>query len=191
MRDEIELLPYLRQHTAVDHRALDRQPALRQLMKDLSLTEYASILARLGVAFRESEKYLEGASLPVVMPDGESRARASEADLEKLPAVELAGRQVLVLGTKSPWAATGVRYVLDGSSQGSRFIAGRLQNNLPELAELGAVEYWRAQERVASHWNTFCCSIGGTVSPADAEDALCGARATFSLFQACFDASNE
>lgn len=191
MRGEIELLPYLRQHTAVDHRALDAQPGLRRLMKDPSLTEYAVILAKLGVAFRESEQYLKGRSLPATMPYDESRARAIEEDLDKLPAVGVSGRQALVFDKTSPWAAAGVRYVLDGSSQGSRFISGRLQKNLPGLTELGAVQYWRVQEQVAGRWDEFCRSMGRTVSSVEADEALCGARATFSLFQACFDEREE
>lgn len=52
----------------------------------------------------------------------------------------------------------GLRYAIDGSTQGGRFIERRLRENLPELATR-VFSYWDAQMRAGEQWPMLCATL--------------------------------
>lgn len=179
------LLACLRRQTAADHRQLDRLPALRRLVGELSLTEYASTLAALAQAFAAAEPALKDIRWPLALPAYRPRSPALQQDLAAL-GVAWPGTPVARLSITDGWTALGWRYVLDGSSQGSVFIERQLQQHVPALFARGIDRYWQVQQQAAADWPALCAALSVAAGPAEQQAAAAGARAAFALFTEVF-----
>ena len=185
MTSDASLLQTLRLQTAADHRRLDRLPALRRLVGELSLTEYRTTLTGLAQAFAAAEPALTDSHWPVALPAYRPRSLALQQDLAAL-GVTWPGAEPEALSMADGWTALGWRYVLDGSSQGSVFIERRLQQQLPALFTRGADRYWQVQQQAAADWSALCAALMVPVGPAEQQAAVAGAQAAFAWFAEVF-----
>lgn len=164
-----DLRAALRQRTAAAHRRLDGLPQQRALMRPgLTLAEYAVILTGHARAQARCEARMACvvAARPADLAPYRSRLPALRADLARLPAVPKVpavradpARPLAADAIAAPRDAVeaegrylGLRYVLDGATQGARWIAPRLAENLPELSA-GRFAFWRLQQDEAQAWH--------------------------------------
>jgi heme oxygenase len=157
----------------------------------LDLASYAAILQRFAAAYARIEPPLLtlAPGKPARLPDYKPRLPALRADLAGLGATAIApGRAPLELppGADTTAHYLGMRYVLEGATQGARLISARLEANLPQL-RAGCFAYWRLQREAAADWPALCdCLDQG--QPDQAEDLLRAAEAAFGVFIDAFDA---
>lgn len=85
----------------------------------------------------------------------------------------------------------GLRYVLDGASQGGRHIERRLRKNAPELAAR-AFAFWTVQGRVAAQWPALCDHITELALNSERKlQMVVVAKNMFQMFIECFQASEQ
>lgn len=111
-----------------------RLPALRADLARLSEVP----AARGRPAAQASQAVPADPALPA-LPADPTTPPAADAHAAPLDPVEAEGRYL------------GFRYVLDGATQGARWIAPRLAENLPEIASEGFA-FWRLQQDEATTW---------------------------------------
>lgn len=75
----------------------------------------------------------------------------------------------------------GLRYVLEGATQGSRFIQRSLQQHNPGL-HIGLDSYWATLAANASDWSCLCDIIDDKNTAIDNTELLAGATLGFSTF---------
>lgn len=116
---------------------------------------------------------------------GLSGVRSAEG--AKHPAVEGSGQEVDA--PHEPLVAEGrylgLRYVLDGATQGALWIAPRLAENLPALSE-DRFAYWRLQQEEAGAWPEVTRVLAAR--PADGRLAHAAVAAASEAFDAFLDA---
>lgn len=185
-----DLRHYLRNATADQHQQLDSQPALRQLMRPgLTLEDYAHTLGCLGAAFRHVEAALTDGPFPeyAAAPAYWPRYPAITRDLTLLQLTPVQQPELPPAPTAiTPFTTLGVRYVVDGSSQGSVHICRKLSNNLPQLTDTGAMHYWQVQEQAGQDWPRLCEVLRRDCSQPQRQQALTGARWAFGCFDRAF-----
>lgn len=154
------LLQSFRASTQAEHRALEHQPLLRALLTPtLSRAQYDALLQGLFSFYRSLEVTL----IPAVRL---LRARFPAGDYAYQPRSEWLRQDLLSLGlepTGGPApdapacsgvdAALGVLYVLEGSTQGGRVIAPRIERSLGVTQASGA-SYFNAHRQCDS-WSRF------------------------------------
>lgn len=173
----------LKQRTGSLHRRLDASPCLLALMRPgLDLPTYADILQRFALAYARIE--------PLLSTLDHCRPAGLPAYRPRLPALldELARLSETGPGSVSPLTPPaseagahyfGMRYVVEGSTQGARLIFAQLEKNLPQPAGAGFA-YWRMQGEAAADWPLFRdCLDQADVEP---EALVQGAEAAFSVF---------
>lgn len=147
----------LKHETSQLHQKLDSLPNLRALLQPtLSMAEYCRILIAYAQAhyhveqhLTQTEKTITLDALPCYAPRlpslcNDLRSLAMPIDLqlsETLMTSQLTRHQGM-------FHYIGLRYVLEGASQGSKFIATRLEKNLPLLASQ-AFSFWNMQRKVS------------------------------------------
>lgn len=195
-----DLRTALRLRTAGAHRRLDRLPMQRALLRPgLTVSEYARILACHARAHARCEAELDhvAAGRPDDLAPYRPRLPALRADLARLPvepaATTVPARALAIPAVGAPrddldaeGRYLGLRYVLDGATQGARGIAPRLAEHLPELSA-GAFAFWRLQLNEAGAWRAFTRALA--VRPADgrlAEAAVAAAGEAFETFLEAF-----
>lgn len=182
----------LRLHTRDLHRELDSTPRLRQLLSpDLTPAGYADCLQGLWLAHRQAEALL--APLDPTRPPGlapyQSRLAALQHDLHALGHDPQAPLRDTSPESRTIWASPlghylGMRYVVEGASQGARLIGARLQKSIGvQGISLG---YWEYQATLAENWQGFCACLDTVEAPDLRGGALAGAALTFHLFLAVF-----
>ena len=187
-----DLRETLRRRTAGAHRRLDSAPAQRNLVRPgLSLRAYAATLDAHARAHAVCEAALERASwaAPADLPTYRPRLPALRADLAHLPRVgpsprvePPAVREVPTSEAHALGRVLGLRYVLDGATQGARFIAPRLARTLPELRD-GGFAYWRVLADAAGDWLPLTRALAARDARGPvAEEALRAADAAFDAF---------
>lgn len=160
-----DLRAALRRRTAASHRRLDGLPQQRALLRPgLTLERYAAILAGHARAQARCEARMArvAAARPADLPSYRSRLPALKADLARLPAVPEspdptrppAAESIAAPGDalEAEGRYLGLRYVLDGATQGARWIAPRLAETLPELSA-GRFAFWRLLRDEAQAWD--------------------------------------
>lgn len=179
----------IKQRTGDLHRRLDSAPALLALMRPgLDLPLYASILQRFAAAYARIEPLLHAleSNSPAQLPAYRPRLPALQADLTRLPdAAPVPELPPLSLPSAADAAAhyLGMRYVLEGSTQGALLISARLEKNLPQLRKQ-AFNYWQLQREAAAEWPAFSrCLDQAAVA---AEPLSRGAEAVFFAFLDAF-----
>lgn len=179
----------IKQRTGDLHRRLDSAPALLALMRPgLDLPLYTRILQRFAAAYAciEPLLYALESNRPAQMSVYRPRLPALQADLARLPdTAPMPELPPLSLPPTADAAAhyLGMRYVLEGSTQGARLISARLEQNLPQLREQ-AFNYWLLQREAAAEWPTFShCLDQAAIG---AEPLSRGAKIAFSAFLDAF-----
>jgi heme oxygenase (biliverdin-IX-beta and delta-forming) len=185
----------LKQHTALMHQELDSSPALRALLKPaLSLSDYCRTLSGYALAYETLEG--DRGSLEMTLGLGKvpaytPRLPALIHDLYELDQLTDIPRSVQALDRRhrrirTEWQYWGSRYVLEGATQGSKFIALQLRKHLPQLLPR-AFEFWEIQLRLAQEWPLVCDHLGQVCPKGDAKQQLLdGADIAFSTFSSCF-----
>jgi heme oxygenase len=177
---------------------LDRLPSQRELLAPgLTLGRYARIMHAHAGALRRCEAMLAAASggRPTELAAYVPRGTALHADLARLPDVapdpavrEPARQQGEARGTpprtvhELEGRYLGLRYVLEGATQGARVISRRLSQHLPELLE-GRFAYWRVQQREAAAWTELLRVLAARPSGDRREEAaVVAAREAYGTF---------
>lgn len=182
----------LRERTRELHRRLDSSPYLLALMRPgLDMQAYAGILQRLVLAYARIEPLLceLQACRPLQLPVYQPRLPALLADLAHLPAPDALPE---LPPMKPPPVSDetahyfGMRYVVEGSTQGARMISSRLEKNLPQLSG-EAFAYWGVQHEAAAGWPFFLDCLDQ--AKVEAEALVRGADAAFAAFLDVFDAA--
>ncbi len=209
-----DLRAALRQHTAAAHRRLDGLPQQRALMRaGLTLEAYAAILAGHARAQARCEARMAcvAAACPVDLAPYRSRLPALQADLTRLPAVPpvlealealkvvkvpadpMRSRATHEVGApedalEAEGRYLGLRYVLDGATQGATWIAPRLAENLPELSA-GRFAFWRLQQDEAPRWDEVTRTLAARPAQGRLADAAVAAACeAFDIFVEAFGA---
>jgi heme oxygenase len=185
----------LKQHTALMHRQLDRLPALRDLLKPaLTLSEYFDTLTRYALAHESLEGDLKSSEATLALgkvPAYTARLPALRHDLYELDQLTGLPHGVHHLNRTPRRICTegqywGSRYVLEGATQGSKFIALKLRKHLPQIVA-GAFAFWEIQLQLAQEWPLVCDHLNHICPKGDAKQQLLhGADIAFSTFSSCF-----
>lgn len=209
-----DLRDALRRATKDLHQQLDQAPEQRALLQpDLTVERYGTILHMHRHALTISEASL--AALELARPDDlapyRSRLPAIEAELAALAALStlaptwapnqtptrlepaappVALRPVGAAPDTDPALALGaylgVRYVLEGSTQGAAVILRRLLRNLPEWGT-HAFGFWRVQADEAPAWRALAEKLATLAARGPlAESATTAARGTFEVYLRAF-----
>lgn len=157
----------LKRETAHLHRQLNTLPNTRVLMTaKLGLSDYSRIL----MAFAQGYKHIEQQLIPLEKSVKLGALRGYRPRLPSLiediasldgappPQLHETGASSVPVDARLPAHYFGLRYVVDGSTQGGRFIEQRLRKNLPELTAR-AFAFWNVQIEVSEQWPVLCASI--------------------------------
>lgn len=205
-----DLRAMLRRRTAEAHRRLDAAPGQRAVLRpSVADDAYASFLAGHLDAHRASEAELARVAwaAPEGLPAYRSRLPALRSDLAGLPGVRPRRAEAHGHATEraSGYGATrpedalgrylGLRYVLDGATQGAEVIAPRLARHRPDLFDRRWA-YWSLLEREAASWPALAAVLAehpaeGPVADAALAGALDGFDAFLDVFAPSSDASVE
>jgi heme oxygenase len=144
-----EPVAHLRQATAELHRELDRLPSLRVLLRPgVTPARLASVADVLSRCFQWLDPGLVAAERLQSLPAGFRRYQPRSAWLR--PSVGLMPQPPDLLAGAAYW---GARYVVEGSTLGSRVILRQLESDgHPEPESL---YYWRCQVAESAHWQSF------------------------------------
>jgi heme oxygenase len=185
----------LKLHTTPKHRQLDSSPALRALLKPaLSLSDYCRTLSGYALAHESLEgdhRCLEMTLALGKVPTYTPRLPALMHDLYQLDQLTDIPHSVQALDRKrrrirTEWQYWGSRYVLEGATQGSKFIALQLRKHLPQVVP-HAFAFWDIQLRLAQEWPLVCDHLEQICPVGDAKQQLLdGADIAFSTFSSCF-----
>lgn len=182
----------LRQSTRPLHQRLDSHPALSRLLRaGIRAADYVDTLQRLEQAYRASEAELSAHDRfrPLAVPPYLPRLPSLRADIAGLTAqFSLEPTRAAIPATASRRTGTpsgstgyylGLRYVLEGATQGSRIIAAQLRRHHPELLATHHA-YWDHQAQVTPHWSIVCHYLDTT--PLCITDITHGAQACYHHF---------
>ncbi|HZW10355.1 MAG TPA: biliverdin-producing heme oxygenase [Phycisphaerales bacterium] len=194
-----DLLTELRERTKDLHTRAERHPIQASLVKGGATRQaYAAYLGQLLHihAALESELAARGAS-PALAPveAGQFRAGHAAADLRELgldapeepvpPVVRFRDR----VGSLDPLELLGMQYVLEGSTNGGRYIAravGRGADLSPGAATRYLDPYGESQKE---RWAAFCAAAASLdIQAEEIESVVRGAEAMFQLIIDTFDA---
>ena len=79
----------------------------------------------------------------------------------------------------------GLRYVLDGTSQGAKYVVQRLKKNTPHLIG-SAFAFWTVQEEAGTQWPLLCERITQISGNAEArQQMLDSAKGAYRVFIEC------
>ncbi|WP_386114904.1 biliverdin-producing heme oxygenase [Thiohalocapsa marina] len=192
----------LRKRTASWHSRLDRLPALRVLMRpELSLAAYTRALFGLLQAHAQVERRLDGlaADCPPGLPPYRPRLPALQLDVQRLGATATAPPLEPLADAHSreqpPLPATpasylGVRYVLEGATQGATILSAAVARRLPQLVASGAFNYWELQKTAASDWEALTQHIGAPRDDRELAALTAGAQYAYGCFIDSLSASS-
>lgn len=191
------ILEQLRERTRPAHVALEAQPLLKRLVSSqLTEAEYGQLLQSM-LAFYQS---LESELVPAT---AELLARYPDPDYRYLPRAPLLADDCKALGCAAPGLIQpavaphlngngayllGVLYVIEGSTQGGRFIARHLADTL-DMDERSGASFFSIHKGDNS-WMAFRRWVGKDLAydhQDDIESIIAGADMTFSALRAHLD----
>lgn len=185
----------LARETGVLHRTLDRAPTLSILLRPgLGVDDYARALLRFALAHDRVEPVLlacDSAAYWSGLPPYRPRLPALRTALDAL-GVAFAPQGATAPGPQgapfpcdpsetSRHRMLGLRYVLDGASQGARLLAPAVARALPTLSA-SALGYWQVQAQASADWPTLCEALSVPAEAADRSAALEAASWAFQQF---------
>lgn len=195
---EANVMSRLREETRAEHRAAERQPFARAMMRrELELQPFGEHLWAyrfLYTALIEALEACEGPEVDAVWHHRLDRRPHLDRDLEHLGVERPAslGRwemevedEVQALAERGGAALLGALYVLEGSALGAQIIVDRLAGSVPEEA----LHYYRGYaEETRALWAGFCRRMAATiVAPGDQDDCVHGAERGFALVGSMFE----
>lgn len=180
--------------TAHLHAQLDELPNVRALMNmkleraqyRLSLKAYARAHYPIEQKLIGIEKFLNLGNLPNYIPRLPSLFYDLLCPAEDAPQQSYTSSILVPIEASELSHYIGLRYVLEGASQGSRVIARHLAKSLPYFAAQ-TFEFWNVQQQAAEQWPIFCNYISYPAkSPECERQMLEAAQGAFECFIACF-----
>ena len=197
MNADMSLPTLLRTATSHDHHQAERGQLQQELVTGkVSQATYRNWLEQMQLVHEAVEM-----ALPAVAACGESEATLAQflvgksdllqADLnalggaerpEPLPATRAFQARLADLSATQPRALVGVFYVLEGSTNGNRFIAKRMRGAFTGAEEAIAYLDPYGDEQPAK-WSSFRAALGAIPVGADAGDITDAARHTFIAVQ--------
>jgi heme oxygenase len=185
----------LRHHTTLLHQTLDSLPALSSLLKaELSVTDYRRTLNGYALAFACLEGDLALVEMTLFLgkvPTYVPRLPALVHDLDELnrwtgTPSRVSRQKETSCRIHTELQYWGARYVLDGATRGSEFIALQLRKHLPQL-EPHAFEFWKLQLGLAQDWTAVCDRLSQSAPTGSfKKQMLSGADIAFNTFIRCF-----
>ncbi|MDO8860402.1 biliverdin-producing heme oxygenase [Haliea sp. E1-2-M8] len=187
----------LREQTRPAHLALETQPLLKQLLSSrLTRAEYGQVLQAMLAFYQSLELELVPAAAallrrhpspdyqylpraPLLADDCRALGCASAGFIHPPVEIQLGGR-----GANLP----GVLYVIEGSTQGGKFIAKHLAHTLGVSEDSGASFFHN--QRWANSWPAFRRWFGTDWAhdrQAEIDSVIAGANMTFSALHTHFD----
>lgn len=186
--------------TAHLHARLDALPNIKALMNPryssvsycLALKAYARAHQHIEQKLINVERFLSLGNLPKYIP----RLPSLFHDLSCL-AANYDPQQHEICPVLVPIEALemshyiGLRYVLEGASQGSKVIARHLEKSRPHLAAR-AFSFWNVQLNASEQWPIFCEYIGHPAESIEYEGQMLeAAQKAFQCFIECFSNFEE
>jgi len=184
----------LRDQTSEHHKRAERSDFQRQLLGGhLPVAAYTAWLEQMWFVYRDLESRLTGPegsdSAAPLDPGSWRRTPQLESDLghfgvetESLSPVPATREFVVRLGQRaeaSPAALLGVLYVLEGSTNGSRYIARNLRKAY-DLSGNGGLAFLDPYgDGQPERWRAFKSELDAAVSPGQAPELITAARETF------------
>lgn len=130
----------LRDGTQAQHRALDQQPSLRELLEPgVTVDKYAAVLAMLLGWYRAFEPALTAALGTYAPDDIQERLKTPLllCDLTFLGITPVSAHECPTLPSlETPEAALGAAYVVEGATLGGTIICRHLREHLPQSTPL-------------------------------------------------------
>lgn len=186
---------FLRRATARLHRRLDHGPMMAKLTAaDCSIVAYRAAMLGLAWAYQTVDLTLLRGVIhqPLGMPAYAARGARLSLDLAALdrppkqcPHPSQAPLAALPTIDSLP-SYLGMRYVVEGSQQGSRFIRRALSHSLGEqLSRVGS--FWSPEVPWQDHWPSCLAQLTQLSDPTALLVAARAARHTFRHFIACME----
>jgi heme oxygenase len=194
-----DLLSRLRERTKELHTRAERHAVQSALVRGrASVGEYASYLQQLGhihLALESELRVRLGEAVLAPVDEGQFRAGLAAADLKTLgvagsepPVAPVAAfaREVSALSSAE---LLGMQYVLEGSTNGGRFIARAVRGALPAGAQDASRYLDPYGDAQGTRWGAFCRGLLAISLTGEEQDrVIAGAEAMFRLMIETFDA---
>lgn len=196
------MLAELRERTGALHTQAERHPVQAALVRGQSgVGGYISYLSQMWHihAALENELGVRAGSvvLAPVTPD-QYRAEAIIEDLATFsgsqvePPVEPVAGFVSGVSDTSDAELLGMQYVLEGSTNGGRFIAMAIRKGLGLERDRGTRYLDPYGDGQKARWGEFCAAMSGlSLEATEREDVIVGAERMFGLIIEMFDAMSE
>lgn len=195
------VLGELRARTRELHTRAERHPVQASLVQGRTdRAGYASYLSQMLCIHRALEAELSrrlGSEALAPVEPSQFRAGAIEADLawlgaEAEPPVEPVARFAAGVVYESDEALLGMHYVLEGSTNGGRFIASAVRRGLGLEGNEGVRYLDPYGDAQRARWAAFCEALGLTpLDGAAQESVVAGAESMFRLIIDTFDAMDS
>ena len=185
--------------TAHLHAQLDALPNVRNLLNKkldrtqyrLSLKAYAKAHYPLEQKLIGIEKFLNLGNLPNYIPRLPSLFQDLLCQADEAPQHSYISTVSVPIEVSNISHYIGLRYVLEGASQGSRIIARHLEKSLPYFANQ-TFAFWNVQQQAAEQWPIYCNYISCPAkSPEYERQMLKAAQGAFECFIECFSNFEE
>ncbi len=186
------LIDELRHNTHALHRKLDQSPLVRQILSpDLTITEYKLLLER----FYQVYNIVEPALLAFELTQGSARCPKYQVRLPALSKelaalnypIKTAFNDHSAFSITSQESYLGIRYVVDGSCHGAKFLLPRLTRHFhsPYVNQLA---YWKLLDSLNSDWQALVQALDAYRHNQQIE-IINAAKNTFKLFIAGIEPS--
>lgn len=175
------------------HKGLDHHPLLAPLIsRNINRDAYLRAMALLQRCLMRTEPALaefERSTDPLALDNYIPKARSIDYELGEAPiALDFSTAAMEPLLTSSLGAYIGVRYVLEGASQGGRFIKANLLSVFPDFSS----PYWDLQEKSAKKWPQFLHFMGRLdEDKSERQRAIQASIMTFNVFIDEFDRAGQ
>lgn len=192
------LMAELKQETSELHTRAERHPVQASLIRgqaDRSVyVAYLSQLWHLHCALEgELASRVGSATLAPVTPE-QFRADLALEDLAALGAPGAEAAVPLMAGLSAELALAtdaellGMQYVLEGSTNGGRYIASAVRRGLGREGDQGVRYLDPYGDEQRARWGAFCGAVGRLgLSPGERAEAVAGAKRMFGLIIGMFD----
>lgn len=192
------LLARLRSETRDLHTRAERHPVQAAMVRGQSgRGEYAAYLSQMWHIHDALERELERrAGSPALAPVGPEQFRAERVleDLRALdagapePPTQPAARFAATVAQASDEELLGMHYVLEGSTNGGRFISQAVRRGLG-LHDAGTAYLDPYGDEQKARWGAFCAGMNRLeMEPAAHDEVVAGAASMFTLIIEVFDA---
>lgn len=180
--------------TALFHRRLNSLPSIRILVKpELNTSSYINALSAFAKAYDLIEPNLISLERKIQLDKIQAYVPKLPSILDDIASVGgHAPQQHLKHRADLPPIQAqeashyfGLRYVLDGTSQGSKYIEQRLRKNAPQIVGR-AFSFWSVQQAASRQWPLLCETITELAKHDDCRrQMIASAKTAFQVFINC------